>query len=172
MNAITDVKYFSLKKLKPFIKKIQDDPKAVKELTRLTLGNDPVLSMRASWALLHLSYVNPKLIYPQLPALVRFLKQKEQHTGAIRNIINLLNELELPEKYCGQIFDLCLGYTKNATLPHAIRAFSITLLGKICSRYSELKPEVELVLSELKAFPQPASITVRIRDTEKILEKL
>lgn len=172
MSDITDVKYFSLKKLTKFVKEIENDPKAVKELTKLVLGSDLTLSMRASWALVHLSYVNPKLVAKQIPALVKFLKQQDQHTGAIRNVLNLFIELDIPEKYCAEAFDLCMTYTKNGMLPHAVRAFSITLLGKICLRYPELKPEVELVLSELKTFPQPPSITVRIRDTSKILLKL
>jgi hypothetical protein len=172
MSDITDVKYFSLKKLTRFVAQIRNDKKAIKELTKLVLGDDLTLSMRASWALVHVSYKNPKIIYSELPALVKFLKGENQHTGAIRNVLNLLNELDIPEKHCSEIFDLCMKFTKNATLPHAVRAFAITILGQICQRYPELKPEVELVLNELKTFPQPPSITVRIRDTSKILLKL
>ena len=67
MSDITAVKYFSLKKLTKFIKEIENDSKAVKELTKLVLGNDKTLSMRASWALVHLSYANPKLASKLIP---------------------------------------------------------------------------------------------------------
>jgi hypothetical protein len=170
MEHLEDVKYFSLAKLKPMVKKIQDDKKAVKELVKLTLGDDPKLSMRASWALTHVVLVNPKIVYAELPSLMKFFKREDRHTGAMRNVIAVFKELDLPEKYCGEIFDLCLKFTKNAALPHAVRAFSIITLGNICQKYPELKPEVELVFSELMTFPQPASISVCIRNARKTLK--
>ena len=172
MEEINDPKYFSLKKVKQLAKDVEKNPKIVKELVKLTLGEDLTLSMRASWALQHISFKNPELISTHISSLIKFLRKEKQHTGAIRNVIRLFHEIAIPEKYCGELFDLCMSYTKNATLPHAVRAFSITVLGDICKKYPELKPEVELVLNELKTFPQPASLTVRIREVSKILLKL
>jgi hypothetical protein len=172
MEAIKDPKYFSLKKVKQLTKEVEKDPAIVKELVKLTLGDDLILSMRASWALQHISFQYPKLIYPQIPSLLKFLRKEKQHTGAIRNVIRIFHEVEVPEKYCGELFDLCLKYTKNAALPPAVRAFSIVMLADICKKYPELKHEVELVFSELQTFPQPPSITVCIRKASRILEKL
>lgn len=172
MEEIKDPKYFSLKKVKQLVKEVEKDPSIVKELVKLTLGEDQTLSMRASWALQHISFSNAELVRKQIPSLVKFLHKEKQHTGAIRNVIRIIYEIGVPEKYAGEVFDICIKYTKNATLPHAIRAFSITMLGQICLMYPELKPEVELILSELKTFPQPPSVNVRIRDTSKILLKL
>ncbi len=172
MKDIDDLAYFSLKKLKKFVKQIENDPKALKEITAMVLGDDPILSMRASWALSHVSYSSPQNIYPLLPQLLKFLQGKHQHTGAIRNTIRIFHEIDIPEKYCGPIFDLCLGYVKNAALPHAVRAFSIVTLAQICKKYPELKTEVELVLNELKSFPQPPSMTACIKNAMKVLAKL
>ena len=170
--TIKDPKYFSLTKVKQLVKEVEKDPTIVKELVQLTLGEDQNLSMRASWALQHISFKHPRLVQKHIPSFIKFLKKEKQHTGAIRNVIRLFHEIEIPEKYCGELYDLCLNITKNATLPHGVRAFSITTLGIICQKYPELKPEVDLVLSELSTFPQPPSLTVRIRDVKKILSKL
>lgn len=172
MEEIKDAKYFSLKKVKQLTKEVEKDPSIVKALVKLTLGEDQTLSMRASWALQHISLKNPQLVKKEIPSLIKFLRKKDNHTGAIRSVLRIFDIIEVPEKYCGELYDLCLNYTKNATLPHAVRAFSITLLGQICKRYPELKHEVELVLNELKTFPQPPSLTVRMRDTMKVLNKL
>lgn len=169
---IKDPKYFSLTKVKQFVKEVEKDPKIVKELVKMTLGEDLTLSMRASWALQHISFKHPKLIRKEISSLVKFLRKEKQHTGAIRNVIRILYEIGVPEKYCSEVFDLCMNFIKNATLPHAIRAFSITMVGQICLMYPELKHEVDLVLSELSTFSQPPSLTVRIRDCKKILSKL
>ena len=172
MSDITDVKYFSLKKLTKFVKEIENNPKAIKELTNLVLGDDLTLSMRASWALVHLSHLNSKLIYPLVPSLVKFLKKEKQHTGAIRNVLNLFREMDIPEKHISELFDICLAYSKNAALPHAVRVFAMYTLANICKRYPELKSELELIISELKTHPQPPSINSCIRTVSKILLKL
>ncbi len=172
MEEIKEIEYFSLKKLKKFVAEIESNKKVLKELVTLVLGKDKTLSMRASWALTHVSYSSPKSIYPLLPQLLKFLQGKDQHTGAIRNTIRIFHEIDIPEKYISEIFDLCLAYTKNAALPHAVRVYSIITLANICKTYPELKPEVELVLNELKAFPQPPSMNACIRDAVKVLGKL
>ncbi len=147
-------------------------PKELKSLVKLISEKDENISMRSAWIISHVCLLDSELIARYLPDFVKFLNKKDNRSGTIRCILNCLEKINLPEKYCAEIFDFCMNYIKNATLPHAVRAFSITILGNICKTYPELKPEVELVLSELKTFPQPASITVRIRDTSKILLKL
>ncbi len=170
--TIKDPKYFSLKKVNKFLKENENNPKLAKELTKLVLGNDPLISMRASWTLQHYSHSHPKAIYPQIPQLIKFLKQQNQHTGAIRNVIGTLRDIDIPEKYCGEIFDICLRLAKNATLPHAPRVFAIYTATNICRKYPELKSEVQLIISELKAYPQAPSIAACARTVSKILLKL
>ena len=147
-------------------------PKKVKDLVKLFFDEDTNISMRSAWVLSHVSMKTPEIIVPYIPDFLKFMKKKNAHPGTIRCILSCLQRINIPQKYCGIIFDYCMDYTKNATLPHAIRAFSITILVNICKKYPELKPEVELVLYELKTFPQPGSIIVRMRDAFKILDKL
>lgn len=172
MEDIHDIKYFSLKRVQKFLKENDKNTKIAKELTKLILSDDPQISMRASWTLQHLSFEKPQLVYPLIPQLIKFLQKENQHTGAIRNVIRIFEELDLPDKYCSPIFDLCLKIAKNATLPHAPRVFAIYTATNICKKYPELKPEVELIISELKTFPQPGSIIACIKKTSKILLKL
>jgi hypothetical protein len=173
MNSeITDPKYFSLKKVKTLSKDVEKKPQLIKEIVKLAASNDLTLAMRSTWALQHISFEHPELLSPHIGTLVKALKKEKQHTGAQRNIIRIFHEIDIPEKYVGEIFDSCINFTKNATLPHAVRAFAITTLGIICKTYPELKPEVELILSELRSYPQPPSITVCIRKTLKVLNKL
>ncbi|MGZ3883416.1 MAG: hypothetical protein ACXVPQ_06675 [Bacteroidia bacterium] len=172
MESLKDIAGLSVKQLKAFVRKAKDEPRVLKEIAKLVLGDDPNISMRASWALMHVSMVKPEAITPLLPSLFEFLRKTGQHTGAIRNTIRIMHEVDVPENYCGELFDICMAHIKNAAMPMAVRAFSIVTIGQICETYPELKPEVELVLSELSAFPQPASITSSIKKTSKILLKL
>lgn len=172
MKELHDVKYFSLQKVKKFVRQHQDSPKAVKELLKLIMSDDAQITMRASWVLQHMSFENPDIIYPHLPELIKFLRKKDQHTGAIRNVIRIFKELDLPEKYCSEIFDLCMAYSKNPAMPHAVRVFAIYTMVNICKKYPELKYEVELIIHELKSYPQPPSFVACFKKVSKILLKL
>lgn len=172
MEDINDIKYFSLKKLNKFLKENENNSKVAKELTKLILSDDLLISMRASWTLLHLSFEKPEMIKPVIPQLIKFLNGTNQHTGAIRNVIRIFQEIDIPEKYCGPIFDLCLCFLKNTTLPHAVRVFSLYVLTNICKKYPELKSEVELIISEFRTFPQSPSMNAAMKKCSKILLKL
>lgn len=165
-------KYFSLKKVKLAVKLMEHQPKLVIDTRKMMFNKDPQKSMRATWLMLHASFAHPELVKKQLPYIIKFLKQPNLHTGAIRNSIRLFQEFDLPEKYCAEMFDICINYTKNGTMPHAVRAFSINVLGLICKKYPDLKHEVLLVLNELESFPQPPSIAFCVKKTKKLIAKL
>lgn len=164
--------YFSLKKVNLAIKQMENQPQLLLDARKLMFDKDPQKSMRASWLMLHAAFEYPELVKKQLAYLVKFLEQPNLHTGAIRNTIRIFQEIDLPEKYCSKMFDICINYTKNSAMPHAVRAFSINVLENICKKYPELKHEVLLLLSELSSFPQPPSINFCIKKTSKILLKL
>lgn len=172
MEILHNLQYFSLKKVKRFLNENENNSKLPKQLTKLIFSDDPSVSMRASWTLQHLCFRKPDLIYPQIPQLIKFLKRNNNHSGAIRNVIRIFMEIELPEKYLSEIYDLCIGFIKNATLPHAVRVFSIYTAVDICKRYPELKHEILLIFSELKNYPMPPSMVACMKKCNKILEKI
>ncbi|MDZ4664595.1 MAG: hypothetical protein SGJ15_06940 [Bacteroidota bacterium] len=165
-------KYFSLKRVKLAVKQMEHQPELIVDARKMMFNKDPQKSMRAAWLMTHAAFEYPELVKKQLPYIIKLLEQPNLHTGTIRSSIRLFQELDMPEKYIGKMFDLCLKYTKNSTLPHGVRAFSINVLGLICKKYPDLKHEVVLVLGELTSFPQPPSINFCIKKTSKILLKL
>jgi hypothetical protein len=144
----------------------------LKNVTKTIFDDDTNISMRSAWILSHVSMKSPEIIVPLIPQFLNYIRKKDAHPGTVRCILSCIQRINIPGKYCSEIFDYCMDATKNAGMPNAVRAFSITILGNICKNYPELKPEVEMVLNELKTFPQPGSIIVRMRDTFKILSKL
>ena len=162
----------SKKQTNAIIKYVGSDKKRFKILLDLFLGNDSLVSQRAGWPLSYICIENPNLIKPHLSKLVKNLLRKKLHDAVIRNTLRLLKDIEIPKKDCVQVFDLCIGYSKNTRLPNAIRAFAIQILGHICKKFPELAPEVKLIIAELKTFPQPPSIAVSIKWTSEILLNL
>ena len=172
MEELKDIKYFSLNKVKKFIVDHGDDPATIKELCKLILSEDHQISMRASWTLQHLSFEKPEVIKSLYPQLIKFLKRDNNHTGAIRNVIRIFQNLNIPEKYTSDIYDLCMNYCKNMAMPHAVRVFAIYVMANICKKYPDLKYELELILSEFKQYPQPPSMTACIKKTTKLLKNI
>lgn len=167
-----NVTYFSLKKVKLAVRQMEHQPQLIVDARKMMFNIDQQKSMRAAWLMVHAAFEYPELVKKQLPYIIKLLHQSNLHTGTIRSSIRLFQELELPEKYCAPLFDICIHHTKNSAMPHAVRAFSINILGLICKKYPELKHEVLLVLSELHSFPQPPSINFCIKKNLKILLKL
>jgi hypothetical protein len=147
-------------------------PSEIKKLIKLFYDKDNNISMRSAWIVSHICKLDPEIVRRVTPDLIKYLKTKNPNSPTVRCILSSLQQIDIPEKYCSVVFDFCMRYVKNTTLPHAVRAFSINIMGILCKRYPELKPEVKLILSELKTFPQPGSISASIRNTSKILLKL
>jgi hypothetical protein len=165
-------KYFSLKKVKLAVKQMEYQPGLIVDTRKMMFNKDPKKSMRAAWLMGHAAIHYPELVKKQLPHVIKLLKQPNLHTGTIRCSIRLFQELYLPDAYCGEMFDICINYAKNGLMPHAVRAFSINLLGIICKRYPDLSSEVMLVLNELESFPQPPSITHCVKKAKKLISSL
>jgi len=170
-KEFNNLKYFSLKKVKLALKQIEHQPQLIVDTRKMMFNKDPQKSMRASWLMLHASFFYASLVRKEIPYILKFLSQKDIHTGAIRNSIRILQELDIPQKHCAKAFDICISRSKNAAMPHAVRAFSINVLTLICKKYPDLSPEVLLVLNELESFPQPPSIAHCVKKAKKALIK-
>jgi hypothetical protein len=167
-----NIQYFSLKKVKLAVKQMEQQPQLIVDTRKMMFSNDQQKSMRAAWLMVHASFHYPQLVKKQLPYVIKLLKQPHLHTGTIRSSIRLFQELDLPEKYCGELFDICINYAKSGLMPHGVRAFSINVLGLICKKYPDLSHEVLLIMNELGSFPQPPSIAFCVKKTKKLISAL
>jgi len=65
------------------------------------------------------------------------------HDAIRRNALRILEDIDIPEKYCGELFDLSNNYLHDIKEPIAVRAFSISVMFNIAKKYTELKTEVK-----------------------------
>jgi hypothetical protein len=140
-----------------------------KMLMQIFLGNDPRLQQRSAWAMSDIAVQHPQLIKPYLKHLLPKLNE-EGHPAIKRNILRIIQYIEVPEKYEAQLFDDCFRMIRNSAYPVAIRAFAVTVAANICNKYPELKGELKPVLKELLTMPQLPAITHRIKLTLKAWE--
>lgn len=162
----------NLQAVKKIVDAVETQPEIITQARKMMFDKDPRKSMRACWLLVHASEKHPSLVKKELPYVLKLLKQPNKDTGAIREGLQLFLILGVPEKFCGELFDISIHHAKNGLMPHAVRAFSIHLLGIICKRYPDLSSEILLILNELESFPQPPSIAHSVKKAKKTLSKL
>ena len=126
---------------------IGDDPLRFKELMELFLGEDYRISQRASWVVGHCFDRHPELVKPWLPKMVDAMSHP-RHDAVRRNVVRILQEVDIPESLMGTVADNCFEYLNSPEIPVAIRAFSMTVLYRISLQWPELQRELALVIEE------------------------
>mgnify|MGYP005608581865 FL=1 len=136
------------------------------ELVKLFLGNDKLITQRSGWPLSFAGIAHPEFIPKHLWKLVTKLKQKDLHDAVKRNTIRLLQEISIPEKYQGDVMNICFDFIISPTEKPAIKAFSLTVLENLSKEYPEIKQELKTVIEdrwdyETAAFHSRAKIILK-----------
>jgi len=139
-------------------------------LMKIFTGDDLRLQQRSAWAMSDIVVKHPQLIKPFLKNIIPRLRQSG-HPAIARNILRILQFIDLPEKYESVVFDDCLRFIKSESTPVAIRAFAVTVAGHICNKYPELQRELRPVLRELMTLQQQPAMSHRIKLVLKAWER-
>jgi len=89
----------------------------------------------------------PKLILPYLDRVIENIKNPI-HPAIRRNGLRMLQFIRIPEKYDGQLADICFKCINDVREPTAIRVFAMSVVLQIVHRYPELKVELKTLLEE------------------------
>lgn len=122
--------------------------KQFKELMNCYMDNDNRLAQRAAWSVSWAVKQQPALIEPYIGLLVKRLQETVVHPAVIRNTVKILEDIQLPEQYHGDVMNSCFGFIENPATPAAIKAFSLTVLLNLSQQYPEIKPELKLIIEE------------------------
>lgn len=121
------------------------------------------ICQRAAYPLLDLVKARPEWFKSYFKKILDKLNQENNHPSILRNSVRILVELDIPKKYEMEFLDKSLMYIMDNDLPVAIRAFAITLAGKIAKPHQELFDEVKMVVQEQMEYPQKAAFRFRAR---------
>ena len=70
--------------------------------------------------------------------------------------MRLLQDVDIPEKYHGEIMDICFRYIASPDEPVAVKAFSLTVLQRLSRLYPEIKNELQTIIEERWDYEKPA----------------
>lgn len=125
-----------------------ESEESFKELMQCFLDNESRLAQRAAWSVSCAAKEKPEMIYPHIKDLVAVLQKKNVHDAVIRNSVRVLQEIEIPESYHGEVMNACFEFLEKPSTPVAIKAFSLTTLFNLSKHYPEIKPELKLIIND------------------------
>jgi len=146
--------------MKSIKSKVGNDQKLFGELMKLSLSNDQTIAPRASWAALHCGDKNQELLNPWIGKMTRHLSN-ETHSSVKRNLLRLLQEITIPEKFRGSLIEISYKLVFSSKEPVAVKVFALTVIANQVKFHPELKSELEIVLKELMHPEAPPSILAR-----------
>jgi hypothetical protein len=126
---------------------IGNDPKRFAELMAIFFEGEYRLTQRAAWPMSVCIETRPELIYPYLIRLIDQLERKDVHNAVKRNVVRLLQYIEIPEKMLGRVYSLCIELIDDISEPVAVRAFALTVAIKIAGPETALLDELRLVVN-------------------------
>lgn len=118
------------------------------ELFTLFINDEPLVTQRAAWPLSYCVIAHPALIKKHWSKLIKNLKKPNLHDAVKRNSIRLMEDIIIPEKYQGEIMDICFSYAASPKESVAVKCFSMTVLQHLSKKYPEILPELKLIIEE------------------------
>jgi dihydroorotase len=122
--------------------------KQFKALMECYLADDYRLSQRAAWSVSWAARKKPAMIQPYIHVLVRRMQEPNVHPAVIRNAVRILQEIDIPEIFHGDVMHACFSFIENYATPAAIKAFSLTILAKLTKTYPAILGELKLIIEE------------------------
>ena len=138
------------------------------ELFDLFIHDEYRVVQRAGWPLSNCVMTNPSFISKHWKPLLDNLQKPNLHNSIKRNSIRLMQDLEIPTKYHGQVMNTCFSFLESPAEALAVKVFSMTVLGDLAIKYPEIKAELKTIIEDQLPH-QTAGFKSRAR---KVLKKI
>ncbi|HYC28951.1 MAG TPA: hypothetical protein VEB42_09045, partial [Chitinophagaceae bacterium] len=114
-------------------------PQRVQQLMHLFLHEEYRVVQRLAQVVGKISDSHPQLLMPHLSALVQRIKEPGVHVAVKRNVVRILQNVEMPEALHGDIMNICFDLLADVNEPVAVRVFSMTVLHNLSKHYPEIR---------------------------------
>lgn len=117
-------------------------------LMSIFTGDNTRLIQRSAWTLSYVIRKHPSLLNPYLAQTIDLLGTPGLPTAVPRNILRVLQDMDIPEALQGKLMDVCFRYITEPGTPIAVKAFSLTVLHNLSRQYPEILPELKTIIEE------------------------
>jgi len=135
---------------------IGSDKRRFRGLMELLLHGDRVVTQRAAWILSSCTDHHPQLVTPWLPALLKKMQEPDVHDALKRNVVRMLQCVDIPRSLLGIVVSLCFDYLNAVDAPIAVKANSMTVLRNIAKREPDLNHELKIAIELMLPHVGPA----------------
>ena len=125
---------------------IDDDARRFAELMKHVFAGEYRLTHCAAGVMGYCVELRPGLIRPYLPKLLDCLERDDVHDAVKRNIVRLLQYVEIPRGLAGKVYAHCVDLIDDAGEPVAVRAFAVTVAARIAKLEPDLMNELRLIV--------------------------
>lgn len=138
---------------------VGNDPVRFKTLVDVFLAGPYRVTQRASWPISYCVEAHPELIKPHLKVVLDLLDKPALPDFVKRNIIRLLQFIEIPKRYQGRVTDICFSFLQDPKQSIAVRVFSMFVLSQISRDIPEIKPEIKILIEDHLPYGSPAFVS-------------
>jgi hypothetical protein len=116
------------------------------ELFALFMGNESRLVQMSSWPLSYCVEAYPNLIQKHFDSLLKNIKKQQHHDAVKRHTLRMLQFVEIPKKYQGNVMNMCFYFIQNISEKPSTKVFSLALLETLSNLYPEINDELRLII--------------------------
>lgn len=113
----------------------------------LTRGSEQVAQC-AAWSLSYCAEQHPELVKPYLSVLLKIVSRKDATVSLKRNIVRLLQFVDIPVKFQGKAVQICLNFLMSRAETIAVKIFSMTVVSNIAVGRPSLAKELIYILED------------------------
>lgn len=152
------LKEHSKRQTSKIVSYIGNDSQRFNILVKAFLEGPYRVTQRAGWPLSYCVEEHPELITPHLKQVIAMIDKPGVHDAVKRNVVRLLQDIEIPRRFYGTIIDKCfrLMDPKEAI---AVRVFSMSVLANIAKAEPDLKKELKIVIEDQLPFGTAAYLS-------------
>jgi len=118
------------------------------QLFDLFLKDEYRVVQRAAWPLSYAVIAHPEFIKKHFSKLLKNLDKSGIHNSVKRNTVRLMQDIQIPEKFHGQVMNVCFGYIGSPTEAVAVKAFALKILENLSKKYPEIRSELKTIIED------------------------
>jgi len=135
---------------------VDKDQKRFDELFTLFLNGEYRVVQHAAWPVSYCVIAHPGLVKKHWKKLISNLHKPGIHNAVKRNSLRLLQDIEIPEAYEGELMDICFAFAASPQEAIAVKAFALTVLGNLSKKYPDIIPELKVLIEDNLPHSTPA----------------
>lgn len=142
---------------------IGNDPERFAAFMQLFMEDEYRVVQRAAGVLSVVAEKHYDLAAPHLPAMVKKMSEPGVHVAVKRNVVRILQLVEIPEKLHGDVMNACFNLLADVKETIAVRVFAMTVLANLAGTYPDIKQELRAIIEDELSHQPSAGFKARAK---------